>query len=190
MLNHSISTGMLLLVVGMIAVRGKSFKAEDYGGMAKVTPLLAGTFFLAGLTTLSLPGTNSFISEFLVLIGSYETQPVYAILATIGMVLAALYVLWLVQRVMHGPLRGKAFGADEPLVQVTGGPGAATDPISRAKGMIKDLNGRERLVLAPMVILILLLGFYPKPLLDVVNPSVSATLTSVGVSVDANQGGN
>ncbi|HEV3361341.1 MAG TPA: NADH-quinone oxidoreductase subunit M [Pseudonocardiaceae bacterium] len=190
MLNHSISTGMLLLVVGMIAVRGRSFKAEDYGGMAKVTPLLAGCFFLAGLTTLSLPGTNSFISEFLVLLGSYETQPVYAILATIGMVLAALYVLWLVQRIMTGPLRGKAFGADEPLVGVTGGPGAATDPLGRAKSMISDLNGREKLVLAPMVILILLLGFYPKPLLDVVNPSVGATLTSVGVSVDANQGGN
>jgi NADH-quinone oxidoreductase subunit M len=197
MVNHSISTGMLLVVIGMIAVRGKSNRVEDYGGMAKVTPLLAGSFFLAGLTTLSLPGTNSFVSEFLVLLGSYETQPVYAILATVGMVLAALYVLWLVQRVMQGPLRGNAFaglinggGGNEPLVGVTGGPGAATDPVSRVKSVVKDLSGRERLVLAPMVILILVLGFYPKPLLDVVNPSVGATLSSVGVSVDATQGGN
>jgi NADH-quinone oxidoreductase subunit M len=197
MVNHSISTGMLLVVIGMIAVRGKSNRVEDYGGMAKVTPLLAGCFFLAGLTTLSLPGTNSFISEFLVLLGSYQTEPVYAILATVGMVLAALYVLWLFQRIMQGPLRGNAFaglinggGANEPLVGVTGGPGAAADPVAKVKSVIKDLSGRERLVLAPMVILILVLGFYPKPLLDVVNPSVGATLSSVGVSVAATQGGN
>ncbi|HEX4703147.1 MAG TPA: NADH-quinone oxidoreductase subunit M [Pseudonocardiaceae bacterium] len=175
MVNHSIATGLLLLVVGMVAVRGRSVRAEDYGGMAKVTPILAGVMFLAGLTTLSLPGTNSFVSEFLVLIGSYRTQPVYTILATVGMVLAALYVLWLYQRVMQGPVRGNA------LVGVTGGPGAATDP-ALGKG-ISDATGRERWVLAPMVVLILLLGFYPKPLLDIVNPSVGATLNSIGVSV-------
>jgi NADH-quinone oxidoreductase subunit M len=177
MVNHSIATGLLLLVVGMVAVRGRSVRAEDYGGMAKVTPILAGVMFLAGLTTLSLPGTNSFVSEFLVLIGSYRTQPVYTILATVGMVLAALYVLWLYQRVMQGPVRGNA------LVGVTGGPGAATDPALGAPRGIGDATGRERWVLAPMVVLILLLGFYPKPLLDIVNPSVGATLHSVGVTV-------
>jgi NADH-quinone oxidoreductase subunit M len=175
MVNHSISTGMLLIVIGMVAVRGKSANVADYGGMAKVTPLLAGMFFLAGLTTLSLPGTNSFVSEFLVLIGSFETQPVYSILATAGMVLAALYVLWLYQRVMQGPIRGNA------LVGLAGGPGAATDPVVGARSAIKDLGVREKVVLAPLVILILLLGFYPKPLLDVVNPSVGATLASVHV---------
>ncbi|HEY0804980.1 MAG TPA: NADH-quinone oxidoreductase subunit M [Pseudonocardiaceae bacterium] len=177
MVNHSIATGMLLLVIGMVVVRGRSVRAEDYGGMAKVTPILAGTMFLAGLTTLSLPGTNSFISEFLVLIGSFRTEPVYAILATAGMVLAALYVLWLYQRVMQGPLRGSA------LMSVGEGPGAATDPTINARKGIRDLSGRERWVLAPMVVIILLLGFYPKPLLDIVNPAVGATLNSVGVSV-------
>jgi NADH-quinone oxidoreductase subunit M len=175
MVNHSISTGMLLIVVGMIVARGRSANVADYGGMAKVTPLLAGMMFLAGLTTLSLPGTNSFVSEFLVLLGSFETQPVYSILATVGMVLAALYVLWLYQRVMQGPVRGNA------LIGLSGGPGAATDPAVGARKVVKDLNLRERLVLAPLVILILLLGFYPKPLLDVVNPSVSATLSAVHV---------
>jgi NADH-quinone oxidoreductase subunit M len=175
MVNHSISTGMLLLVIGMIAVRGRSFRAEDYGGLMKVTPVLAGMFFLAGLTTLSLPGTNSFVSEFLVLLGSFETEPVYSILATIGMVLAAVYVLWLYQRVAHGPVRGNA------LVSVAGGPGAAADPALHAGRGIRDLGGRERWVLAPLVILILLLGFYPKPLLDIVNPSVGATLSQVSV---------
>jgi len=182
MVNHSIATGMLLMVIGMVVLRGRSVRAEDYGGMAKVTPILAGTFFLAGLSTLSLPGTNSFVSEFLVLIGSFRTEPVYAILATIGMILAALYVLWLYQRVFNGPVRGNA------LVSVGDGPGAATDPSVGAPKAVKDLSGRERWVLAPMVVLILLLGFYPKPLLDIVNPSVNATLQSVGVSVS--QGGN
>ena len=179
MVNHSISTGMLLVVIGMVIARGRSVRVEDYGGMAKVTPLLAGMLFLAGLTTLSLPGTNSFVSEFLVLIGAYQTEPVYTILATIGMVLAALYVLWLYQRVMQGPVRGNA------LIGVTAGPGAAADPSLGAKKAIRDLSGRERWVLAPLVVLILLLGFYPKPLLDIVNPSVGATLQSVTV-----QGGN
>jgi NADH-quinone oxidoreductase subunit M len=179
MVNHSIATGLLLLVIGMVAVRGKSVRAEDYGGMAKVTPILAGVMFLAGLTSLSLPGTNSFVSEFLVLIGSYRTEPVYTILATVGMVLAALYVLWLYQRVMQGPVRGNV------LVGVAGGPGAALDPALGARRGIADATGRERWVLAPMVLLILLLGFYPKPLLDIVNPSVGATLHSIGVSVSA-----
>jgi NADH-quinone oxidoreductase subunit M len=173
MVNHSISTGMLLVVIGMIIVRGGSVRAEDYGGMVKITPILGGMFFLAGLTTLSLPGTNSFVSEFLVLLGSFQTEPVYSILATIGMVLAALYVLWLYQRVMQGPVRGNA------LVSVAGGPGAAMDPAVGAKKGITDLGGRERWVLAPLVILILLLGFYPKPLLDIVNPSVNQTIASV-----------
>ncbi|HEX5119544.1 MAG TPA: NADH-quinone oxidoreductase subunit M [Pseudonocardiaceae bacterium] len=176
MVNHSLATGMLLLVVGMIAVRGRgSVRAEDYGGLMKLTPILAGVFFLAGLSTLSLPGTNSFVSEFLVLLGSYQTQPVYTILATIGMILAALYVLWLYQRVAHGPIRGNA------LVSVAGGPGAATDPSLGARKMIRDLSGFERMVLAPVVVLILLLGFYPKPLLDIVNPSVTATVQQVSV---------
>jgi NADH-quinone oxidoreductase subunit M len=175
MVNHSISTGMLLVVIGMVIARGRSVRAEDYGGMAKVTPVLAGMLFLAGLTTLSLPGTNSFVSEFLVLLGSFPTEPVYSILATMGMVLAALYVLWLYQRVMQGPVRGNA------LVSVAGGPGAATDPSLGARRAITDLGGRERWVLAPMVILILLLGFYPKPLLDIVNPSVGATVQAVTV---------
>jgi NADH-quinone oxidoreductase subunit M len=180
MVNHSLATGMLLLVVGMIAVRGRgSVRAEDYGGLMKLTPVLAGMLFLAGLSTLSLPGTNSFVSEFLVLLGSYQTQPAYTILATIGMILAALYVLWLYQRVAHGPIRGNA------LVGVAGGPGAATDPSLStrpgARKMVRDLSGAERLVLAPVVVLILLLGFYPKPLLDIVNPSVTATVQQVSV---------
>ncbi|QUQ70550.1 NADH-quinone oxidoreductase subunit M [Kutzneria sp. CA-103260] len=173
MVNHSIATGMLILVIGMVIARGGSTKIADYGGMSKLTPVLAGLFLVAGLSTLSLPGTNSFVSEFLVLLGSYPTQPVYSVLATIGMILAALYVLWLYQRVMQGPVRGNA------LVGVSGGPGAAVTP---EKAAVTDLNKRELVVLAPLVLLIVVLGVYPKPVLDIVGPSVSATMSAVGAT--------
>ncbi|MEO9222252.1 MAG: NADH-quinone oxidoreductase subunit M, partial [Mycobacteriaceae bacterium] len=162
MVNHGIATGLLFLVVGMIIARGGSRKIADYRGMAKRTPLLAGMFLLAVLCALALPGTNSFVSEFLVLLGSYPTQPVYAILATTGIVLAALYVLWMYQRVMQGP---------------EGGDGVVA---ARAQGRLVDVTRLEVAVLAPLVALTLLLGFYPKPVLDVITPSVTATLTELG----------
>lgn len=180
MLNHSISTGMLILVIGLVIVRGGSSLISDYGGMAKLAPVLAGTFLVAGLATLSLPGTNSFISEFLVLVGSYGREPVYTILATVGMILAALYVLWLYQRVFHGPVRGNA------LVGVAGGPGTVMAPEVGAKKAVHDLSGREKLVLAPLLVLVVGIGLYPAPVLDVITPSVEATLDSVGIS----DGGN
>ncbi|GGP57496.1 NADH-quinone oxidoreductase subunit M [Saccharothrix coeruleofusca] len=173
MVNHGISTGMLFLVVGMVMARGGSRLIEDYGGMAKLTPVLAGLFFVAGLSSLALPGTNSFVSEFLVLVGSFPNEPVFTVLAAVGMVLAALYVLWLYQRVFQGPVRGTA------LVDATGGPGAAVDP---ERAALPDLGKRELAVLAPLVALILVLGFYPKPVLDVITPSVGATLSEVGVA--------
>ncbi|WP_031467048.1 NADH-quinone oxidoreductase subunit M [Sciscionella sediminilitoris] len=175
MVNHSISTGMFLIVIGMLAARGKSARIADYGGLAKVTPLLAGAFFIAGLTTLSLPGTNSFISEFLVLLGAYPSQPAFTIFAAVGMVLAALYVLWLYQRVFTGPVRGDA------LVGLSGGPGAAMRPDVGARKGFGDLGVRERWVLAPLLVLVIGLGFYPQPLLDKVGPAVADTLSSVGV---------
>ncbi|RRO13025.1 NADH-quinone oxidoreductase subunit M [Saccharopolyspora rhizosphaerae] len=187
MINHSIATGMLILVIGMIIVRGGSTRIADYGGMAKVTPLLAGTLLIAGLSTLSLPGTNSFISEFLVLIGSFPTRPVHTVLATIGMVLAAVYVLWLYQRTMQGPVRGDA------LLGTAGGPGAVTDPNREGAHRLRlaDLGAREIAVLAPLIVLIVGLGAYPKPVLDVINPSVAATMSEVGVTDPVtSQGGN
>lgn len=187
MLNHSIATGMLTLAIGMVIVRGGSSRIADYGGMAKVTPLLAGALLIAGMSTLSLPGTNSFISEFLVLIGSFPTRPVYTVLATVGLVLAAVYVLRLYQRVMQGPVSGDA------LLSTASGPGAVLDP-SRAgahRARIADLGPREIAVLTPLVVLVLALGFYPQPVLDVITPSVGATMSEVGV-VDpvSSQGGN
>ncbi|NIJ14329.1 NADH-quinone oxidoreductase subunit M [Saccharomonospora amisosensis] len=173
MLNHSLATGMLILVIGIVATRGGSTRISDYGGMFKVTPILGGMLLIAGLSTLSLPGTSSFISEFLVLIGAFDSRPVYAIIATVGMVLAAAYVLWLYQRIMTGPVRGDA------LVGVGGGPGTAVAPDVGAKKAIRDLSGKEIAVLAPLVVLIVGLGFYPKPVLDTVTPSMEATVSAV-----------
>jgi NADH-quinone oxidoreductase subunit M len=173
MLNHSLATGMLIVVIGLVIARGGSTRISDYGGMAKVTPLLGGMLLIAGLSTLSLPGTNSFISEFLVLLGSFTTYPTATIIATVGMVLAAAYVLWLYQRIMQGPVRGDA------LVGIGGGPGTAIAPELGAKKAIKDLDRKEIALLAPMVVLIIALGFYPKPVLDTITPSVQATLSSV-----------
>src|SRR5262249_32208033 len=144
MVNHGISTGMLFIVVGLLIARGGSRLVTDYGGVHKLAPLLAGTFLLAGLSSLALPGTNSFVSEFLVLLGSYPREPVYTILATVGIIFAALYVLWMYQRTMQGPVRGAAvLGA---LERAGGGPGTMLDPGVAAKrggSGFPDLSKRE-----------------------------------------------
>ena len=182
MLNHSIATGLLILVIGLIIMRGGSTRIADYGGMQRVTPVLAGMLMVAALSTLSLPGTNSFISEFLVLLGSYQTVVVFAIIGTIGIVLAAVYVLWFYQRVMTGPIRGDA------MLAAGTGPGTATAPDVAAKRTMKDLSKKEVAVLTPLVVLIIGLGFYPKPMLDAVTPSVEATISAVGVETPAEEG--
>ncbi|MEJ2868448.1 NADH-quinone oxidoreductase subunit M [Actinomycetospora sp. OC33-EN08] len=190
MVNHGISTAMLFLVVGMLTARGGSTQIADYGGVGRIAPVLAGLFLLAGLTTLSLPGTNSFVSEFLVLIGSWPREPVYTVIATVGIIFAALYVLWVYQRTMTGPLRGEAVVGGGPGAAsaraLAGGPGFSEtldppDGTSTTKARFGDLTGREIGVLAPLVLLVFLLGFYPQPLLDVLNPAVSATMSEVGV---------
>lgn len=200
MVNHGLSTGMLFVMVGILVVRGGSRLIADYGGVAKIAPVLAGCFLLAGLSSLALPGTNSFVSEFLVLLGSYPRQPVYAILATVGIVLAALYVLWVYQRTMQGPLRGAAVlgalergprpggggsstGAHRAAASV-GGPGTMLDPVVAAQrdGIgFPDLSRREIAVLTPLIVMIVVLGFVPGPVLDIITPSVVATMNEVGL---------
>ena len=192
MLNHSLATGMLILVLGIVAARGGSTQISDYGGMFKLTPILGGMLLLAGMSTLSLPGTNSFISEFLVLLGAFDSRPVFAIIATLGLVLAAAYVLWLYQRIMTGPVKGAALvdvSDDVAPESAVGGGGSGEGGTATAvapektttttRKAIRDLSGKEIAVLAPLVVLIVGLGFYPKPVLDTVTPSVEATLQAV-----------
>ncbi|MGI8626812.1 MAG: NADH-quinone oxidoreductase subunit M [Geodermatophilaceae bacterium] len=167
MVNHGISTGALFLIVGILISRGKSRTISDYGGVSSVTPLLAGAFLLAGLSSLGLPGTNSFVSEFLVLLGSFGPFPVFSIIATVGIILAALYILLMYQRTMHGPIKPMARG-------------------------FKDLSKRELSYLSPLLALIIVLGVYPKPLLDIITPAVNATMADVGAdrsSAQADDGG-
>ena len=186
MVNHGIATGLLFLVVGMLIARGGSRQIGDYGGIAAKAPLLAGAFFLAGLASLALPGTNSFVSEFLVLIGSFPTRPVFTIVATVGIILAALYILLMYQRTMHGPARGVLLSAEDDAAPAPGGHGAtavatASAP-ARSSLRVLDLDRRELAVVAPLIALILVLGFYPQPLLDLIEPAVAATMTDLGGS--------
>jgi NADH-quinone oxidoreductase subunit M len=160
MVNHGLSTGALFLVVGFLVVRGRSRLIPDYSGVGNVAPLLAGTFLVAGLSSLALPGLSTFVSEFLVLLGTYSRYPVAAVLAAIGVIFAALYVLLMYQRTMQGPLRLPAVLGDR----------------------MPDLHGREVLAIAPLLALMIVLGIYPKPLTDVINPAVEATMQDAGQS--------
>ena len=155
MVNHGLATGALFLLVGMLASRRGSRYIDDFGGVAKVAPWLAGAVMVVGLSSLALPGLNSWVSEFLVLVGTFTVHRAYAVLATVGIVLAALYILLVIQRTMHGPLR----------------PDNAAFP---------DLSRREAWVLGPLLAALVVLGVYPKPLLDLITPSVTTTLTGVG----------
>ncbi|MFG3125886.1 NADH-quinone oxidoreductase subunit M [Streptomyces sp. NPDC017615] len=154
MVNHGISTAALMLVAGFLISRRGSRLIADYGGVQKVAPVLAGTFLIGGLATLSLPGLAPFVSEFLVLVGTFSRYPVIGIIATVGIVLAALYTLVLYQRTMTGPVK--------PEVSA-----------------MPDLRVREVLVVAPLIVLLVLLGVYPKPLTDIVNPAVKQTMSDV-----------
>nr|MCU0296475.1 hypothetical protein [Candidatus Nanopelagicales bacterium] len=156
MINHGFSTAALFLVAGFLMSRRGSKLVEDYGGVYKVAPLLAGFFLIAGLSSLALPGMSSFVSEFLVLVGTFVRYPIAAVIATTGIILAALYVLWLYQRTMTGPVK----------------PGCED---------VKDLTGREIVAVSPLVVLILALGVFPAPALNVINPAVDRTMVAVGV---------
>jgi NADH-quinone oxidoreductase subunit M len=159
MVNHGLATGLLFLVVGMLVARRGSALVSDFGGAGKLVPLLAGVFLVAGLASLSLPGMSPFVSEFLVLIGTFTVNKPVAVIATAGIILAAGYVLWMVQRTTQG---------------------TPNPELSTVDGMRKDLSLREAVVVGPLIALILLLGFYPKPVIDVINPAVQATLHDVG----------
>ncbi|PRX99925.1 NADH-quinone oxidoreductase subunit M [Allonocardiopsis opalescens] len=159
MVNHGLSTGALFLIVGFLMLRRteRSQLIGDYTGVGRTAPLLAGTFLVAGLASLSLPGLSPFVSEFLVFMGTFTRYPVIAIIAALGVILAALYILWLYQRTMTGP---------RPE-------GAAP---------FADLSPRELLAVGPLVALLVLLGLFPQPMLDVVNPAVESTLEQVGAT--------
>ncbi|ATW49939.1 NADH-quinone oxidoreductase subunit M [Streptomyces xantholiticus] len=154
MVNHGLSTAALMLVAGFLISRRGSRLIADYGGVQKVAPVLAGTFLIGGLATLSLPGLAPFVSEFLVLVGAFAAYPVVGIIATVGIVLAALYTLVLYQRTMTGPVKAEV----------------RTMP---------DLKARELAVIAPLIALLIFLGVFPKPLTEIIDPAVEHTMSDV-----------
>ena len=155
MLNHGLSTGALFLLVGVIYERRHTRMIRDFGGLTKVMPIYATIFMIVTLSSIGLPLTNGFVGEFLILIGAFSRNPWWGALAATGVVLGAIYMLWMLQRVFFGPIK---HAANETL---------------------KDLSLREMTVFAPIIGLILFMGVYPKPFLDRMEPAVNKFIAEV-----------
>src|SRR5438034_5766293 len=147
MINHGISTGALFFLVGMIYERRHSRLIDAYGGIARVVPLFAAILTIVSLSSIGLPGTNGFVGEFLVLLGAFRTYPVAAVIATTGVIVAAAYLLWALQRVLFTPL---------------------TSPENEK---LTDLTPRELAVLVPLLVGVLWVWIYPKPFLQRMEPA-------------------
>ncbi|MFP5353488.1 MAG: NADH-quinone oxidoreductase subunit M [Actinomycetota bacterium] len=147
MVSHGLSTGALFMLVGMLYDRRHTRLIADFGGLAKTVPVLAGLFLIAALSSLGLPGLNGFVGEFLILLGTFLSHRWWVVPAAFGVILAAVYLLWAYQRVFHGDV---------------------THEENRA---LPDVNVRELAMLAPVMAMIVLIGVYPKPFLDRINPA-------------------
>jgi NADH-quinone oxidoreductase subunit M len=155
MLNHGLSTGALFLLVGMIYDRRHTRIIEDFGGLWKPLPVFSTLLLVVTFSSIGLPGLNGFIGEFLILVGAFRVTPLWTALAATGVILGAIYMLWMLRRVIFGPL---SHSENQTL---------------------QDLNGREILILAPVVALIVFLGIYPQPFLSRMTPSIDLTLKRV-----------
>jgi NADH-quinone oxidoreductase subunit M len=165
MINHGISTGALFLIVGMIYERRHTRLITDYGGLAHVLPVLATFFMIVALSSIGLPGTNGFVGEFLIILGTWNSNVTYAAIAASGVIIAAVYMLRMYQRVMFGKV---------------------TNPANQG---LKDLDFRERLILIPLVVAIFWIGFYPKPFLSKMEASVKSLLELTEIKLAAQEQG-
>lgn len=154
MINHGLSTGALFLLVGMLYARRHTRMIADYGGLGRSVPVLTFVFVFVGLSSLGLPGLNNFVGEILVLIGAFKTAKWYAVIAASGVVLAAIYILWAIERVFFGEVREENRG-------------------------LKDISLRETVVVAPLILLIVWLGVYPQTALGRMFDSAKMFLESV-----------
>ena len=155
MLNHGLSTGALFLCVGVLYERRHTRQIADFGGLWKVLPVYSAMFLVAMLSSVGLPGLNGFVGEFLILLGAFGRGAVWGVVAIPGIILGALYLTWMFQRVMFGPVRHEE---------------------NRA---LADLSPREIAVFVPIVILVFWMGIYPKPFLSRIEPSIQATLSRI-----------
>ncbi len=165
MINHGISTGALFLIVGMLYERRHTRLIEDFGGVAHVLPIYATFFMIIALSSIGLPGTNGFVGEFLIILGTFKSNITYAVLAASGVIIAAVYMLWMYQRVFFGQV---------------------TNPVNQN---LRDLNFREKFILVPLVILVFWIGLYPKPLLSRMETSVVTLIQTTEEKLSAQKAG-
>jgi len=161
MLNHGFSTGALFLLVGMIYERRHTRMIEDFGGLWKQMPIFAAFFIVVTLSSIGLPGLNGFVGEFLILVGTFKSTGIYAVIAATGIILAAAYMLWMYQRVMFGEV---------------------TKEENKA---LKDLSGREILVLSCVTLFIFWIGIYPQTFLSRMEPTVKSYIVQVNTKYQA-----
>ena len=154
MVNHGLSTGALFLLVGMVYERTHTRDLAKMGGLARVTPWLAGAFLFTALASVGLPGLNNFVGEFLVIIGSFAVNEWFGILAATALILAAIYLLWSYQRMAYGP-------------------------VHEEHEALPDVSLREVLVLAPVLSLLLVFGVFPRLLTDRIDPTTRAVIAHV-----------
>jgi NADH-quinone oxidoreductase subunit M len=155
MVNHGLSTGALFLLVGMIYDRRHTRLIADFGGVAKVMPIFAAFFLVVSLSSIGLPGLNGFVGEFLALLGAFQAMPTFAVIGALGVILVAVYMLWMYQRVMFGE-------------------------VTHEENMhLRDLNLREVVVLVPIVLVIVWIGMYPQPFLKRMEASTSAIVERI-----------
>jgi NADH-quinone oxidoreductase subunit M len=160
MINHGISTGALFFLIGMIYERRHTRLIEAYGGIAKVVPMFAAMLTIVTFSSIGVPGTNGFVGEFLVLIGSYRTQPIMAVIASTAVIISAAYLLWAIQRILFNSL-------DKPENE-----------------HIPDLNRRELAIMIPLVACIIWLGVYPAPVLRRMETAAERFVTTVNARRD------
>ena len=155
MVNHGISTGALFLLVGMIYERRHTRLISDFGGIAHVMPVFATLFLIVTLSSIGLPGTNGFVGEFLILLGTFKSNITYAVIGTAGIVLAAIYMLWMVQRVFFGEVKNDL---NKKLI---------------------DIGWREKIISAALVVMVFWIGIYPQTFLRKIEPSVKHLIETV-----------
>jgi NADH-quinone oxidoreductase subunit M len=156
MINHGISTGALFLIVGFIYERRHTRLIAEFGGISKKMPIFATIFMIITFSSVGLPGTNGFVGEFLILIGAFESSlRWFAIFATTGVILAAVYMLWMFQRVMMGKI---------------------TNPKNEE---LEDLSVREIAVMVPLLVFVFWIGFYPNTFFEKMNPSLENLIQQV-----------
>ncbi len=153
MLNHGVSTGGLFLLVGMIYDRAHTREIDKFGGITKVMPLFAVAFLIVTLSSIAVPGTNGFVGEFMILLGTWKASPIIAGVAGLGVIFGAVYMLWMFQRVMFGPIKNEA------------------------NKSLKDLNLREVIILVPILLLIVGMGLFPGYFFAKMEPSVTRFLS-------------